>query len=260
MTKKMKIICCLLWLLALFCIGYFILMMLTIGPGFRFNYVWLLMGLAFIGMALTIAYAKKGFYSLPKGCIIGIQLIVLIGLLLFVLLEGMIVIQAHKQPQNEADYLIVLGAKVNGTKPSHILRKRIEKAYQYWEEHPGCKVIVSGGKGLDEGISEAECMKKELISLGMPEKQIITENQSTSTKENLLNCIEKMEEDGMAVEQADVIIVTTDFHVFRAVSIAKKLGYQKVEGLASKQVWYLIPTNYVREFLAVIKDFLVGNL
>lgn len=260
MTRKMKIICCILWLLALFCIGYFILLMSTIGPGFRFNYVWLAMGLAFIGMALTIAYAKKGFYSLPKGCIIGIQLIVLIGLLFFVLLEGMIVIQAHKQPQNEADYLIVLGAKVNGTKPSHILRKRIEKAYQYWEEHPGCKVIVSGGKGYDEGISEAECMKNRLVTLGMPEEQIIMESRSTSTKENLANSIAKIEKDGSDVNQAEVVIVTTDFHVFRAVSIAKKLGYRKVEGLASGQVWYLIPTNYVREFLAVIKDFLVGNL
>lgn len=260
MTKKIKAICCILWLLAIVCIVYFIVLMSTIGPGFRFNYVWLFMGIAFVGLALTMAYAQKGFYRLPKVCIIGMEGIVLVGLFIFVLLEGVIVIQAHKQPKNEADYLIVLGAKVNGTKPSHILEKRIEKAYEYWKEHPQCQLIVSGGKGLDEGISEAECMKNRLVSMGVPEKQIIMENRSTSTKENLVNSMEKIENEGLAPEQTKVIIVTTDFHVFRAVSIAKKLGYQKVEGLASTQIWYLIPTNYVREFLAIIKDFFVGNL
>ena len=54
--------------------------------------------------------------------------------------------------------------------------------------------------------------------------------------------------------------MTTDFHVLRAVGIAKKTGFQHVEGLAAKSVWYLIPTNYVREFMAVIKDVIIGNM
>ena len=54
--------------------------------------------------------------------------------------------------------------------------------------------------------------------------------------------------------------MTTDFHVLRALRIAQKAGYQNVEGLAAKTVWYLVPTNYVREFLDVVKDKIVGNM
>ena len=260
MSIKQKILCVLLWILGIFCTGYFIMLMVALGPSFRFNYVWLILGLFFLGLALTFTYSKKGFYWMPKPMIICIEIIVFVGLLLFIIIEAMIIRQATKQPEFEADYIIVLGAKVNGTTPSHILQKRIDKAYEYLIEHPDCKVIVSGGKGYDEGISEAEAMSNGLLRLGIEESRIIKEDQSTSTKENLEFSKEILKDLGAAVEDTNILVVTTDFHVFRAVGIAKKAGYENVEGLASKQIWYLIPTNYVREFLAVIKDVLIGNM
>lgn len=260
MSIKQKILCVLLWVLGVFCTGYFIMLMVALGPAFRFNYVWLVCGLFFLGLAFTFTYSKKGFYWMPKPMIIGVEIIVFVGLFLFVVIEAFIIKQSVKEPEKDADYLIVLGAKVNGTTPSHILAKRMEKAYEYLEKYPDCKVIVSGGKGPDEGISEAQAMYEGLTGRGIEDDRIIMEDQSTSTKENLDYSKGILTAMGVDVTDAHIVVVTTDFHVYRAVKIAEKLGYTNVEGLASGQKWYLIPTNYVREFLAVIKDFLIGNL
>ncbi|MGN0438801.1 MAG: YdcF family protein [Lachnospiraceae bacterium] len=260
MSIKQKILCALLWILGIFCTGYFVMLMVALGPTFTFNYVWLVCGLFFLGLAFTFSYAKKGFYWMPKPMIIGVEVIVFLGLFLFVAVESLIIKQSVKKPSANADYIIVLGAKINGTTPSHILQKRVEKAYEYLAANPDCKVVVSGGQGPDEGCSEAEAMHKLLRSLGIEEERILEENRSTNTKENLDYSKELLISKGINVEEASIVVVTTDFHVLRALGIARKCGFTNVEGLASKQKWYLIPTNYVREFLAMVKDFVVGNM
>lgn len=252
---KKKILETILFIFAFCTLTYFIILMVTIGSGFHFNYVWLLMGLFSLGLALVLTLSKKGFDWLPKPFLIMIELLVLASLLLFIIVEGLIIRQSTKLPEKEADCLLVLGAKVNGTKPSRILKYRIEKAAEYLREHPDARVVVSGGKGEDEGISEALAMRTGLIQRGIDESRIDMETESTSTKENL-----EFSKQYLDIEKQNIVIVTTDFHVLRAVRIAKKAGYKNVEGLAAESVWYLIPTNYVREFLALVKDKLVGNL
>lgn len=257
---KKKILGFVLYVFAFLMLFYFVILMVTIGPGFRFNYVWLLGGLFFLGLALIISFSKKGFDFLPKPLLYLIEFLVLTGCLLFIFVEGLIIRQRLKSPTEEADYLIVLGAKVNGTTPSKILKYRIEKAAEYLEAHADTKVIVSGGKGADEGISEAEAMYNGLLERGIAKERIILESQSTSTKENLDFSKSLLEAKGVNLNEQNILVVTTDFHVLRAVQIAEKTGFQNVEGLAAKSVWYLIPTNYVREFLAVVKDKLMGNM
>lgn len=255
-----KILQIVIYVLSIFALVYFVILMATIGPAFRFNYVWLVMGILLLSLALTLSFSKRGFDQIPKPIIFVIEGVVLTGCLLFVVVEGMIIRQSMKVPEKEADYLVVLGAKVNGTKPSRILKYRIEKAAEYLIEHPETRVVVSGGKGSDEDISEAEAMHEGLIEKGIEEDRIYMEDQSTSTKENLDFSKRYIEEDSGNLEKQNILIVTTDFHVLRAVQIAKKAGYQNVEGLAANSVWYLVPTNYVREFLALVKDKIVGNL
>lgn len=258
MIKKLLQIA--LYILAGFCLVYFVILMATIGPAFRFNYVWLIMGSFFLSLALIISFSRRGFEWMPKPLLYGAECVVLAGCLLFVVVEAMIIRQSRRIPEREADYLVVLGAKVNGTKPSRILKYRIEKAAEYLIKHPETRAVVSGGKGDDEDISEAEAMYNSLLEQGIEAERIIMENQSTSTKENLDFSKSCIEADGGSLAEQNIVIVTTDFHVLRAVGIAQKAGYRNVEGLAAGSVWYLVPTNYVREFLAVVKDKIVGNL
>lgn len=240
---------------AVFCIGYFIFLTCKIGPAFRFNYVWLMLGLFFAGIALVVGFSRKGLAGYPKPWIGIMEAIVICGCLLFVVVEAGIIRYAGKQPDTGADYVIVLGAQVRGSKPSLILQYRIEKAAEYLQANPDALAIVSGGQGPDEKISEAEAMERGLCRLGIDKKRIIQENASVSTKENLDFSAKYLDP-----EKDKVVIVTTDFHVLRAVRIAKKAGYRHVSGAAARSVWYLIPTNYVREFLAVLKDLCVGNM
>lgn len=258
--KKNKGLAVFFYSLAAIVLLYFIMLMMTIGPEFYFNYFWLIAGLFFLGMALVLTFSKRRIAALPKPALFVIEILVFAGCLLFIFVEAMIIRQSMMLPEQEAEYLIVLGAKVNGRSPSLILKYRIQKAAEYLNVHNDVRVVVSGGKGSDENISEAEAMYNGLVELGIAKERILMEDRSTSTKENLDFSAEVIAADGHDIEQTRVLVVTTDFHVLRALKIAKKAGYQNVEGLAAKSVWYLVPTNYVREFLAVVKDKIVGNM
>ena len=151
----------------------------------------------------------------------------------------------HKVPKN-ADYIIVLGAGLKKNKPTLALKYRIETAADYAKENPKTKMIVSGGLGKDELISEAECMKIELIKLGIEENRIIKEDLSTNTYENMKFSKNYIQENEKG------IIVTNDYHLFRSIKLAKKQGLQIV-GLPAKTPTVILPTAYIRECLSILK-------
>lgn len=151
----------------------------------------------------------------------------------------------HKVPKN-ADYVIVLGAGLKKNKPTLALKYRIETAAVYAKENPKTKIIVSGGQGKDELISEAECMKIELIKLGIDENRIIKEDLSTNTYENMKFSKNYINENEKG------IIVTNDYHLFRSIKLAEKQGLQIV-GLPAKTPTVILPTAYIRECLSILK-------
>lgn len=234
---------------------YFSMIFIKLGPASTFNYFWLLVALLCMGLIFCIRHFAKQGKRPPKWVVLPVEILVGIGFLGFIIIEGIIIYTSLGKTEAHADYLIILGAKVNGTNPSLILQYRIEAGAEYLKQNPETMVIASGGQGADEGISEAQCIYNELVKLGIEPERILLEEQSTSTKENLLFSSELLQK-----EEKSVVVTTTDFHVFRAVQLAKKCGYRYVSGNSAKSVWWLIPTNYTREFFAILKDFLCGNL
>lgn len=236
------------------CFLYFLFLTSILGPTTQFNYFWLVASIGLAGLGLVFIFAKGGLSRLPKWLLFTIEGIVAVGCAIFLIVEAILII-CGTQTAGKADFVIVLGAKVNGTYPSLSLKARLDTAVEYLNKYPEAKVIVSGGQGPDEGISEAQCMYNYLVDAGIENRRIIMENKSTDTKENLdfsANFLDKAND--------SVVLITNDFHVFRSVKIAKKAGYVNVSGQAAPSLWYLVPTNYAREFLAVIKDFLMGNI
>ncbi|PEJ57903.1 MULTISPECIES: YdcF family protein [unclassified Bacillus (in: firmicutes)] len=152
----------------------------------------------------------------------------------------------HKVPK-DAEYVIVLGAGLKKDKPTRALRYRIETAAKYAKENTSAKIIVSGGKGKDELISEAECMKGELIKLGIGEDRIIKEDLSTNTYENM-----KYSKKLINNANAKGIVVSNDYHLFRSLKLAKKQGLNVI-GLPAKTPRVIIPTAYFRECLSILK-------
>lgn len=153
------------------------------------------------------------------------------------------------------DYIIVLGAHVNGTRLSKALLERTRRALEYLQQNPNTKAVLSGGQGEGEAVSEAQAMKEYLTAHGISEKRLILEDLSTNTKENLDYSLEKI-----GTLHASVGIVTNHFHVFRGVAIGKKCGCTDICGIPSRYRSWRLLIYIPRELLAVLKDWLVGNL
>jgi uncharacterized SAM-binding protein YcdF (DUF218 family) len=171
--------------------------------------------------------------------------IIYIGLLQFKISQSI----KLETPKN-ADYLIVLGAKVNGTVPSLALDRRIDTAAEYLKDNPDTVVIASGGKGRGEDISEAECIKRELIDQGISESRIMLEDQSTDTSENV-----RFSKKLIPADSSNGVIVTNTFHLYRAVSIASDQGLE-VSGLPAETPRSAVVKSYGREYLAISKFYL----
>ena len=116
-------------------------------------------------------------------------------------------------------------------------------------------MIVSGGQGNNEDMTEAAGMRNYLLDAGIANSRILVEDASTNTYENLIFSSKHVDK-----EQDRVVIVTSNFHVFRALKIAEKQGYENPEGLAASSVIGMLPNNMLREFVGVLKDYIMGNL
>lgn len=150
------------------------------------------------------------------------------------------------------DYIVVHGAGLmpDGT-PTPLLAGRIDKAAELWKAQDCEPVIVaSGGQGSDEVVSEAESIGRYLQEThGVPEDHIIREDHSTSTWENLEMTKELLDErEGGSNYRC--CLVTSDYHVFRAVEYAHKCGLA-TDGVGSKTARYYYPTAFLREYIAI---------
>lgn len=170
----------------------------------------------------------------------------------FAVIEGRILAGMSKKAPDGLTWLIVLGAQVRGTKITDSLRRRLDCAVSYSKKNPEVNIIVSGGKGDDEHITEALAMVRYLEGQGIAGERIYQEDTSTSTYENLVNS-SRLLPDGM---HTPIGIVTNNFHICRAVKLAGNLGYESVYGLPAGTKPAVLPNYMVREFFAEIKRIL----
>ena len=157
-------------------------------------------------------------------------------------------------PNYDRDFIIILGSKIkeDGTL-TPLLKGRVDKAIdfgnkQYESTKKKIVYIPSGGKGKDEKIAEAEAIKKYLLEKGIKEDQIIIEDKSTSTIENMKFSKKKIDEIN---KDAKISFSTTNYHVFRSGVIATEQGLD-CEGMGSKTKWYFYTNALIREFVANI--------
>lgn len=245
------------WLLAIAVMAYiyYVVLILYAGRGATFVRFWLMVsGVAGV-LSGVLYYLMKRDIKIPFQCWRIIMILVGMSILIFLIIECQIIYYAYKKPFQEADYMIILGAKVNGLIPSRALRARINKGVEYLKMNPQTQVIVSGGKGIGEYISEAEAMKRALYDKGIPLERIILEDRSTNTVQNI-NYSKVL----IKKPQAKVVIVTNDFHVLRSYLIARKQGFQYVSGCSAASAPTMRLNYYTREFFALIKEKLKGHI
>lgn len=148
------------------------------------------------------------------------------------------------------DYIIVHGCGlIDGERVSPLLKGRVDKAvhiYHKCRQHP--KIVVSGGKGADEKITEAAAMKNYLVEIGFQKEDIILEEHSKTTFENLKNVRDMLDVNGV---KHHYIFVTNNYHVFRTSLYAKKLKI-KASGVGCKTAAYYWPSAFIREYIAIM--------
>lgn len=153
----------------------------------------------------------------------------------------------HLKKNRNADYIVVLGAGIMGTRVTPLLAARIEKGMELLSHNPKAVLIMSGGQGPGENIPESEAMATYAMERGVERTRIIMETKSVSTEENLL-----YSQRLMGKEHPNVILVTTEYHVFRALLLARRQG-MKCVGFGAKTKWYFTLNALLREFVGYLK-------
>lgn len=150
---------------------------------------------------------------------------------------------------------IVLGCRLYGSTISPMLMRRLEAAEEYLKKYPDVKVVVSGGQGSGEDVSEAKVMKDYLVSKGIDEDRILMEDKSVNTYENIKFSKALLEEIGEITDE--VVIITDGFHQYRAGFLAKKNGIKAYAINAETNPDY-VPTYWVREWIGITKDIILS--
>jgi len=154
------------------------------------------------------------------------------------------------------DYLLVLGTKISNDEPGIILKKRLEKTIEFYNTNKDITLILSGGKtSKNSDLSEAGVMKKYLLkNCDIKEENIITEDYSLNTVENLKNILEIIDKDKY------IGLCTSNSHIYRAFGLAKKLGFKNIYPLSAKSSFWSFYGDIMREFYCIIFEWLNGDM
>ncbi len=162
------------------------------------------------------------------------------------------VFAARHTPARDKDYILILGCRVRGDgEPTPLLRSRADAALsfakrQFDETGKKAKFIPSGGRGNDEPVSEAECVKNYLIARGVAKEDVILEDASRDTAENMRLSFALTEKEDRCA------FATTNYHVFRSGIAANRAEKFKAEGIGAPTKWYFWPNASVREFAGLL--------
>lgn len=227
-------------------------------PGFSFSSYVLWGCAALILVYRILGWMKKKFPKFSKALRTILTLCLCAGLLLAAV-TGVFIGRAGKgDAEKQCDYVIVLGAGVNGTVPSLILSERINRAYDYLTANPDVICIVSGGQGPGEDITEAKCMYDRLVAKGIDPERIWQEDKSTSTRENIRFSLEVIE-GKTGRRPTEAAIISNEFHLFRAGLFAKEQELTMI-GVPARTTWFSLRANYfLREIVAVWYYVILGG-
>lgn len=239
-------------IIGILCLFYFVLIICYAGLSEWFMWIWMLAGGVFLLQWRLLLYERlhpESRVSLLTGSIF---LVMLCAVSLIVWLGVKVINGMQVVPRQDLEYVLVLGARVKEDRPTRALRKRLDTAIAYAQKNPETTFILAGGQGPDEGISEAQCMYQYMKEKGMDVQRLIMEDKSTSTRENM--CFSAV---FLNREKDSVGIVSNNFHIYRALLLAKKVGYQNIWGIPAPSDFWMQPHYVLREIAALFKEVIV---
>ncbi len=252
-------------LLSAFCFFYFVLMQVA-SPGtflatiFGFSALWLYAGIFFLVLAvlqkkkLLVPFIKKIRLSVKLAfCFCAGILFLIFGINLFFICNPRLA-----DGSEDVKYVIVLGGGI--TKDAQLttsVQKRVKTAADYLKKHEKTLAVVTGGKGKFSPCPESDVLKPALESYGIEKDRVLAENKAKDTIENFLFSVKLIsEKENISVSDvlnANVAVVTSDFHLARAERLSKRMGFKNVYGVASKTPLIFVLNSYMREICCYVK-------
>ena len=271
--------------LAVLCVVYFIIIVVYAGISTSFTFIWLFFAALLVFLVYGKWYYARNMERIPRWVPVSVVTTCIAGVVIMAALCIMVFMGAAASEERDLDYVIVLGARVKEHTVSNSLKKRLDKAIEYAEKNPETYLVLSGGKGPDEPVSEAQAMYQYLVYNGVRPSQLLLEEHSVSTVENLAyskiiidshrEVIRHQREERnrltfqrepkggyliAADKPLDVGVLTSNFHVYRACMIAKKWGFENVYGISAQSDPVLFIHLCVRECASIVKDRIMGNM
>lgn len=165
--------------------------------------------------------------------------------------------QLQDAPQVKA--IMVLGGGINKDQPTPAVKQRLDTAAEAAAHYPHAPLIMTGGVGFNDTLSEAQVMAQYLINTHQIDAQrIYQEAKSTSTEENFRNCKALLLQLHIPLDQP-IAVVTNDFHLARALAIGKRQGYQHLYGISAPTPLYMRYNNWLREYFAYGSGWLLNE-
>ena len=247
----------LLVILAIFSFSYYLILAILDGYFLGITLLWVVIGIICVGLVVLDSKGKFPKVNKAISSIILILVFLFAGYALFNL--GFILLPKDKIYTSTPDYIILLGGglKANGT-PSNSVQIRIDTASILWKNFDKkCKIVVTGGQIYPAPFPESQMLERELEKRGVPVEFILQDDKALDTIQNLKNsALLLSESENKSLEEilnSNIVIVSSEYHLSRALLLAKRLGYKNVFGFGSEIANYAIVNSYLREILAVAK-------
>lgn len=267
--------------LAVLCVAYFIVIVVYAGIGTSFAFIWLFFAALLLFLVYGRWYYSRNTDRIPRWVPVSVVTTCVAGVVILAVLCVLVFLGAASSDKQNLDYVIVLGARVKEHTVSNSLKMRLDKAMEYVEYNPDTVLVLSGGRGPGESVSEAEAMRQYLEYNGVRPEQLLIEDQSVSTVENIayskIIIQEHRNKDKKELvplsrrttsvpyaiapdKPLEIGVLTSNFHIYRARLTAEKWGIDNVYGISADSDPVLFIHLCVRECASIIKDRLMGNM
>lgn len=213
--------------------------------------------IAFQVMLIVVAYYKKNPYVIALSTFVSMSFVYVVSVFFFYFITSFL--YNHFPKVGKIDYIIVLGAGlIDGERVTPLLASRIDVAVKLFNKQKNKKnnepvIILSGGQGPDEKISEAQAMMNYIVEKNYDLGSVYLEDKSRNTKENLQfsEAVAYQQDNVKNFDRKSIVIASNNYHILRAGKLASHIGIQ-ARGIGAKTKFYYLPTAFIREYIGYL--------